>query len=455
MRKRIFQSFIFILLCSMMISLNLSRVYAASFSMSASQSTVDPGASFTVTVRLNGAGQFHFTASNGSVSESSGWADGSYTMTVKAGTSGSTTVTATAVDVTGYDETPITGSQSVTVKIKTPAKDPEPTPTPTPTPNTNTNTNSNTETPTEDPKVDTRSKVNTLSSLSISEGKMSPDFSEGTTSYIVNLTSETETLSISAKPKDSKATVSGTGEKDLVIGSQTFGVTVVAENGDKKVYSITVNVTEKPKVYTQMGDKKLGILTDLSKVKAPENYVSQTVSLENQDITGWSNEKTQLTLVYLMDEQGNKNFYIYEDGKIIRQYETIEIQGRTYVLLNIPEELNEQDGLVFSKIKLGDLEIDGWSFEDKNHANYSVVYLMNEAGEKCLYTYEGTEGTLQKYIAFEHEKVDQTMTYVFLGTTILFVLTTVGIYMIHYRFKRKSISAIKEYYDRKNNDLGD
>ena len=101
------------------------------------------------------------------------------------------------------------------------------------------------------------------------------------------------------------------------------------------------------------------------------------------------------------------------------------------------------------KVTICELELDGWTFEDENHQNYSVVYLMNDAGEKNLYVYENTEGTLQKYAAYE-QKNDNTLAYVFMGTTLLFAVTTVAVFVMHRNFKKRSIASIKEYYESKN-----
>lgn len=286
--------------------------------------------------------------------------------------------------------------------------------------------------------------------MTISKGTLTPKFSANTTSYKVDLTSDIETVDIAAKANDSKAKVTGTGKKDLVIGSQTYSVTVVSESGIKKVYSITFNVTEKPTVFTQFGDQKLGILKDVAKIEVPEGYKETTVTLEGEEIRGWKNDKTGLTLVYLADENGQKSFYIYSDGKVANKYELITIAGKKYTLLDIPSNMKEQEGLKADKVKIGDMELDGWSYEDKNHANYAVVYLMNEAGEKNLYSYEKTEGTLQKYVVNEEKKANNTLTYVLAGTTALFALSTLGIYMMYMNFKKKSIATIKDYYDRKN-----
>ncbi|MEG0366087.1 MAG: cadherin-like beta sandwich domain-containing protein [Coprobacillus sp.] len=412
-------------------------VFAASYSVSVSTSSVSAGGNVTVSVNGSGCeGSFSVSANNGAqvTGNSTIWTGES--TTVKAG-SGAFTITVSPVSVSdSSNASNITGSlsaKSKSISIKS----------------ASTGGNGTTNTPTTPSAPDTRSKDNTLSSLSVSTGELSPAFSADKTSYSVQLTSDITKMTIEAKTKDSKAKVSGTGEKSLVIGSQTFEVIVTAENGSKKTYAITVDVAEKPTVFTQFGDEKLGVLIDVSKVKAPEGYSGVNLTFESQTVSGWTNEKTGLTLAYLMDEKGNKNFYIVEDGKVVGKYEVLTILGKNYTLLPIPADMLKQNNLNQSKVKVGDIEIEGWSFTDKEHTNYSVIYLMNDAGEKGLYTYEGTEGTLQKYVA-SNTSSNSTLTYVLIGTTAVFAITTGVAVAMYFNFKKKSISAIKDYYDSKN-----
>ena len=316
---------------------------------------------------------------------------------------------------------------------------------PAPKPSNPTNNNTTTQTPVKD----TRSSENKLSSLSVSAGTLSPTFAEGTTSYKVELTSETQTIEVSAKAKDSKATVSGTGKHDLKIGENNIVVTVKAENGSKKTYTISIYVTEKPTVFVNLNDQNLGVLNDYSKVDTPTGFEKATEKLTKQDVSVLKNENTGLTLIYLIDDSGQAGFYVFEDGKDLRKYETITILSKTYVILDVSKDIEKQDGLVRGKVTICELELDGWTFEDENHQNYSVVYLMNDAGEKNLYVYENTEGTLQKYAAYE-QKNDNTLAYVFMGTTLLFAVTTVAVFVMHRNFKKRSIASIKEYYESKN-----
>lgn len=444
MKKRILKSSIITFSMSLIVALNIIIVGAASFSVSRSASSVSPGGSFTVTISASGAGQFSVSASNGSVSSSSVWVDGSASITCTAGQSGTTTVTVTAVDATGYDESPITGSQSTSVSIKSPASSSGSSSS-----SSSNNSSSSTTTTVQEPEVKKSSEKN-LSSLSVSEGTLSPKFSAGTTTYKVDLTNEVEKLTISAKAKDSKAKVSGTGEKELKIGENNFTVTVTAEDGSKKTYTISVYVTEKPTQFVKLGDQSLGILNDLSKVDVPKGFEKTTIKIDDKDVTALQNKDLGLTLLYLQTEDEKTGFYIYDvdNNKVLRQYQTLTVNGKTYVIMDAPENLEEVQGLEKSTIKIGDLEMNGWKFNEETLSHYTLVYLMNDAGESGLYTYEDTEGTLQKYTPVEEK--DNTLTYVFIGTTVVFALSTAVVGYMYFNFKKKSISAIKDYYDKKN-----
>lgn len=444
MKKRILKSSIITFSMSLIVALNIIIVGAASFSVSRSASSVSPGGSFTVTISASGAGQFSVSASNGSVSSSSVWVDGSASVTCTAGQAGTTTVTVTAIDATGYDESPITGSQSTSVSIKSPASSSGSSSS-----SSSNNSSSSTTTTVQEPEVKKSSEKN-LSSLSVSEGTLSPKFSAGTTTYKVDLTNEVKKLTISAKAKDSKARVSGTGEKELKIGENNFTVTVTAEDGSKKTYTISVYVTEKPTQFVKLGDQSLGILNDLSKVDVPKGFEKTTIKIDDKDVTALQNKDLGLTLLYLQTEDEKTGFYIYDvdNNKVLRQYQTLTVNGKTYVIMDAPENLEEVQGLEKSTIKIGDLEMNGWKFNEETLSHYTLVYLMNDAGESGLYTYEDTEGTLQKYTPVEEK--DNTLTYVFIGTTVVFALSTAVVGYMYFNFKKKSISAIKDYYDKKN-----
>ncbi|QUN13371.1 cadherin-like beta sandwich domain-containing protein [Clostridium sp. C1] len=451
-----------IILTTVFMLINIKTVYAAS-SISFSSSSPKVGESLRVTVSVPNVNTVDLKATvsgcgtNGTIQI----VDGSMTGNPKT-FSGSVTVTPTSTGtitvaisdssnaVLNGSYVSVGGSRKITVSNKQSSSNSSSSSSNNSSSSSNNSTSSSNTTTTQEPEVKKSSEKN-LSSLSVSEGTLSPKFSSGTTTYKVDLTSETESLTISAKAKDSKAKVSGTGKKELKIGENNFTVTVTAEDGSKKTYTISVYVTEKPTQFVKLGDQNLGILNDLSKTDVPKGFEKSTIKIDNKDVTALQNKDMGLTLLYLQNEDDSTGFYIYDvdNNKVLSKYQTVAVNGKTYVLMDAPDNLEAIQDLKTATIKIGDVELSGWKFEDEALSHYTLVYLMNEAGETQLYTYEDTEGTLQKYTPVEEEN-DNTLTYVFIGTTALFVVSTAVLGYMYISFKKKSISAIKDYYERKN-----
>ena len=81
----------------------------------------------------------------------------------------------------------------------------------------------------------------TLKSLTVNGAAITPAFAPETTSYTATVSNGVTSVTISAEPNDGKANMTGdTGAKSLIVGENKFTVTVTAENGDHKDYSITI-----------------------------------------------------------------------------------------------------------------------------------------------------------------------------------------------------------------------
>ncbi len=85
---------------------------------------------------------------------------------------------------------------------------------------------------------DGRSTNSYLSSLSISHGMIL--FDRETLGYSVKVPYSVSSLDVTATTEDEKATVSSIGGKNLSVGKNTITVTVTAENGSVRPYTITI-----------------------------------------------------------------------------------------------------------------------------------------------------------------------------------------------------------------------
>lgn len=80
-----------------------------------------------------------------------------------------------------------------------------------------------------------------LSSLSIDGQTIVPDFSPDVYSYSLNVDESVDNVTINATAEVSTTTVTGTGEKTLQTGINTFNIDVKAEDNTTKTYVIVVN----------------------------------------------------------------------------------------------------------------------------------------------------------------------------------------------------------------------
>ncbi|MFC4674203.1 leucine-rich repeat protein [Dysgonomonas termitidis] len=89
-----------------------------------------------------------------------------------------------------------------------------------------------------------------LSSLTVSQGTLSPGFNVNTTNYTVSVANAVSSIEISTTAAGSSATVTGTGIKQLNVGNNTFNIVVTAENGTTtKTYTVVVTRAN-PAVYS-------------------------------------------------------------------------------------------------------------------------------------------------------------------------------------------------------------
>ncbi len=85
------------------------------------------------------------------------------------------------------------------------------------------------------------SENNFLSLIRTDKGELSPKYSMDNQNYTVELTSEDDEITISAALEDDRATMTGIGTFDVPAGSTDFPITVTAENGDIRIYTVTVS----------------------------------------------------------------------------------------------------------------------------------------------------------------------------------------------------------------------
>ena len=222
----------------------MGNIYASSIAVSGA-SSASPGNTVNVSVGGSFTGKVNVTVSNGYGNKSIWVENNTVTVPITVGSSGTTTITAVSDDGTsdsnGNNLGVIRGSKSIQIVQPTPT--PAPTPT---TPSNNTNSNSAIKTVTKSTSSSTTSTKSSnayLSKLQINQEGLTPNFNKNKTSYAVTVGENVNDLKVTAVAEDSKSKVAISGNTGLKNGDNKVYITVTAQDGTKKVYTITVTKT--------------------------------------------------------------------------------------------------------------------------------------------------------------------------------------------------------------------
>lgn len=147
----------------------------------------------------------------------------------------------------------------------------------------------------QDPNYVPSSNAN-LSEIILSTGIISPHITDEMSKYIVYVPYETETISISATPKDSKAVgVTSVTDGELTVGENIFEIVCTAEDGTEKTYTITVMrmeeytgvSSEEAPESSDMPSENPDSSTDTSNISSDDVPVINQQDGENEPVTQW------------------------------------------------------------------------------------------------------------------------------------------------------------------------
>lgn len=396
--KKISTWFFSCLLVLVMVMQYVQPVYAASISLTASASTVYVGDSVTFTVSVSG-GAGCITVS-GAASDDAWFENNSKSYTVTANSVGDLTVSISGVIADFETEADQNASYSSVVHVIA-------RPTPPSGGNSSGGNSGNNSSGGNNggynqttPPVETNKSDNAdLASLSISKGTLTPQFAADVTEYSVALEKDVTSLQIEATAADEKANVSGSGEVKLEPGVNTLTIVVTAEDGTQKQYVIKANVDESPDVFMDYNGKQLGVVKNLNDTQPPTTFEPTTISLDGKEVSAYHSNLLNLTIVYMVDGANERNFYLYDEvsKKITSIFKPIALLGKNVFIIDIPKDLQTRSGMKYGEVSVDEQSFMGWSFDDPAFKNYSLLYLMDEKGNKQYYLYESSENTLQLY----------------------------------------------------------
>jgi len=210
-----------------------------------------------------------------------------------------------------------------------------------------------------------KSSNNNLSSLNI-DGTTISGFSPTKTTYDLGTTQNTS-LNITATSEDSKSTISGTGSKTIDYGKNTYDITVTAENGSKKTYTITITRPD-----NRSSDNNLSSLSakplDLKFNKNTTNY---SFTVEN-DVTSINIKATPSDSKATISGTGSKNLtnYVNTFNIIVTAENGTQ---KTYTIKVIRKDKDGNVGEVSKDNTLKSLSIEGYDIKfNKDTLEYKI-----------------------------------------------------------------------------------
>lgn len=424
---------------------NINALAKTSLSISSSASSLNIGDTTTVTVALNsdasmasGKISVKYDASKlefVSCSDTYGGGNGLITLStdkasivLKAKSAGSVSISASAEDV-WEDETEVGvlsgGSTSVEIKnaasekpVEKPAEQPDKK-------DDEKNDNNTKDDKKEDTKPVVLSADNSLKSLELSAGKLSPSFQYNKTKYTATVPYDTKSVNVAAQVSNSKASiVSLTGNDDLKVGENVISIVVKAENGVTAEYKVVVtredkkqevetpkdpeedNKKEEPETPVDENEEEAEELmvklygveyyipTSMMNVEIPLSFYSSEVECSSEVITAYSSYRYDFDIAYMREIFSDEYLWYILGEKITP---LVKIDGDNGKYIYVLEDTNEYDETYETlTVKISNFDVKVNKLKNGEDQNV-ILYGVDENGEFSRYIYNTENETYKKY----------------------------------------------------------
>lgn len=267
-----------------------------------------------------------------------------------------------------------------------------------------------------------KSSDNSLSSLTLSAGKLSPAFKYNITNYTAEVENNVTSVVVSAKANNENATVESVkGGEKLVVGSNKIQIVVKAENGVTATY--VVNVTRKAagdddkqkdsekdeqqdgdlsQQYYEINGQKLYPATSIPEDVVPQDFEQGTMKLWEKDYPYLYNDKigSQICLLYLVDEnKENGALYMVMDSAPYEAYPYVSFSSEFGYIVVVPDA---DETTLPAGYKAGTLDIEGkgsiGAYYYGKDKDVCLVYAVNNEGNYGWYLYDVNERTYMRYL---------------------------------------------------------
>ena len=295
---------------------------------------------------------------------------------------------------------------------------------------------------------------NSLSTLSLSAGTLSPSFQYNVTDYTASVGADVASVEVTAKTSNEFATVESiSGNTDLQPGQNTVSVVVKAQNGATATYKIVVtkaqgaqqdqpqNVepsVEEPEAPQEGQDSQQGqggiainghsfdLAATVPDDVIPQDFTKDTVTCQGQQVECLRFEKGTLTLVYLTtpSTEVKNTLAVYEEasGTFYPFRRVSQGEASYLIILNPPAETGLPQEYALSDQSIGGFEnvpafvragsapkagegiggIQGAEGVESEstlaEGGFALIYAASSFGNIGWYSYDKAEATFQRYL---------------------------------------------------------
>lgn len=294
-----------------------------------------------------------------------------------------------------------------------------------------------------------KSGDNSLSSLKISPGALSPAFKGSVTEYTAQVAGDVSEISVDAVTSNSKATIESiSGNKDLKSGKNVITVLVKAENGTEAAYKITVSKgegstpasTDIPPASSEKtegqeaqagensttdgsGDSitidgaSYRISEEFSDEDIPAGFERADFEYKGKPYKGISFQHGHLGMYYLVNDAGESRFFVYDaDRDKFFPYVRLNSGDHYIILMVVPNAAIPPDNYKEASVAVGDwATVSAYQFAgpaDKEivkfdnpeeeaaynaESDFYLFYGMDDTGVSGWYQYDAKQGTYQRF----------------------------------------------------------
>lgn len=260
----------------------------------------------------------------------------------------------------------------------------------------------------------------TLSSIQVGGANLSPAFAKWTQDYVCYVNNSVTSVNIAAASSQGGRVEIAGNTDNLAVGNNYVTITSYAPNGKAMKYNLNIfrleppteppteaptdPPTEPPASFKVTIDgKEYNVSSEFDAGKVPDGFEVELGSYNGKDVITATGSATGFTLMYLVDSEGNGNFYVY-DGKNFYPYIVISNSENTYYVFDSRKADTSMAGEE-KDVKIKDTAIKGYV-----DGEYIYFYAMNSNKKYSWYSYDTVEGTIQRLRTTSPEIIEDETT---------------------------------------------